>query len=257
MVISNESRVYELNEVSWWSLWAETTWLNDGAYVLLSKDFDEGFFNRAGFVKIPRDVDGSLGLIEATFGKRGRTPSIYVRQDRNQPRLLRALAGAGYSITDQMAVMDAETPSFKVNREIELEVGLGRLEDWAETYLRAFYGEMSQQKLVMRVLGGVSQSKDASLMLARLDDNPVGCLALFRSDGVCGVYCVGTHPDFRRKNVASTMLDLSRRLAASEGRKLFLQTILSDSLENFYTKLGFKRAYVKDIFVKTGGRVAE
>jgi GNAT superfamily N-acetyltransferase len=257
LVISNDPRAYELNEVSWWSRWAEVTWLNDDAYVLLSREFDESFFNRAGFVKAPPDVEGSLELIEKEFERRGRTPNIFVRQDRNHPRLLRALADAGYRIADQMAVMEVETPSFVVNHDVELEVGLGGgLEDWASTYLMAFYGETRQLKAVMRVLGSISEAKEVSLILARLNGTPVGCLALFRSDKVCGVYCVGTHPDFRKMNVASTMLDLARRLATNEGRRLILQTILSDSHETFYLKFGFTRSYLKDMFVKDVGRAA-
>jgi N-acetylglutamate synthase-like GNAT family acetyltransferase len=256
LVTSNEGRAYELNEVSWWSLWADATWLNDDAYVLLSREFDEEFFNRAGFVKVPTDAEQSLELIEKEFGRRGRAPSIFVRQDRNHPRLLRALAEKGYKIVDQMAVMEVEAPSFAVNPGVELELGPTSGEDWAATYLTAFYGEKSQLKTVMGVLEGVSKSKEASLVLARLNGEPAGCLALFRSDRVCGVYCVGTRPEFRKMNVASTMLDLSRRMAASEGRRLILQTILSDSLESFYVKLGFSRLYLKDVFVADVGRAA-
>lgn len=257
MVVSNGGRAYELNEVSWWSLWTDATWLNDDAYVLSSRDFDEDFFNRAGFVKVPVNAEELLVLIEAEFEKWGRVPSIYVRQDRNHPGLLRALAGAGYMIADQMAVMEIESPAFTVNHDVELELGLeGRLEEWADTYLMAFYGENSHLKTVVRILGDASREKSVSLMLARLDGKPVGCLALFRSEKVCGAYCVGTHPSFRRMNVASTMLDLSRRMAADEGRTLILQTILSDSLESFYFKLGFKRAYVKDMFLKDARRAA-
>jgi N-acetylglutamate synthase-like GNAT family acetyltransferase len=256
LVVSNDGKAYELNEVSWWSRWAEVTWLNDDAYVLLSREFDEEFFNRAGFVKVPLDAEASLEKIEREFERRGRPPSIFVRQDRNHPRLLRALAAKGYKIADQMAVMEVETPLFVVNHDVQLEVGPEAMEDWAATYLMAFYGEKSQLKTVMRILGRFSRTKEVSLMLARLNDKPAGCLAMFRSEKVCGVYCVGTHPGFRKMNVASTMLDLSRRLAASEGKGLVLQTILSDSLERFYLKLGFTRSYVKDVFVKDVGRFA-
>ena len=91
------------------------------------------------------------------------------------------------------------------------------MEDWAATYLMAFYGDKSHLKAVMRVLEGISEAKEVSLMLARLNDEPVGCLALFRSDKICGVYCVGTLPDFRKMNVASTMLDLSRQACDERG----------------------------------------
>jgi len=251
-----DGRAYEFNEVSWWSLWAETTWLDKEAYVLLSREFDEDFFNRAGFLSIPPDAGRCLEWIEKQFEGRGRAPSIFVRQDRNHPGLLRVLASARYRIADQMAVMGVETPSFVVNHDVKLEVGVqGAVRDWVETYLASFYGEKSLLNPVTRILGGASAARNTSLMLARVDGKPAGCLAMFRSGKVCGVYCVGTHPDYRKMNVASSMLDLSSRMAANEGRKLILQTILSDSLERFYLKLGFTQLYVKDIFVKDAGRV--
>ena len=68
------------------------------------------------------------------------------------------------------------------------------------------------------------------------------------------VYCVGTRRDWRGKQIASTMLDFSHRQAVEEGRTLILQTILSDSVEGLYLKLGFRRAYMKELFVKDARR---
>ena len=50
MADSNET-AYEFNEVSWWSNWADTNWPSRNAYLLFSKDFDEYFFNRGGFLR--------------------------------------------------------------------------------------------------------------------------------------------------------------------------------------------------------------
>jgi hypothetical protein len=44
------------------------------------------------------------------------------------------------------------------------------------------------------------------------------------------------------------MVRFMRELTAGEGRSLVLQTIVSDSLEGFYVKQGFKRAYAKSLF---------
>jgi hypothetical protein len=70
-----------------------------------------------------------------------------------------------------------------------------------------------------------------------------------------GVYCVGTLPDMRGVHVASTMLDFSNKLAVSEARKLILQTVLSDSVEPFYLKLGFRRVYLKELFARGSGHI--
>jgi hypothetical protein len=52
------------------------------------------------------------------------------------------------------------------------------------------------------------------------------------------------------------MLDFAYRLAANEERRLILQTILSDSVESLYTKLGFNRVYLKELFVKAKREVS-
>jgi N-acetylglutamate synthase-like GNAT family acetyltransferase len=249
-------RPYELNEFGWWSGWTQATWLSKDAYAMFSKDFDENFFNRAGFVRVSSGDEQSLDAIEGEFTKHRRIPHIFVQSNSNHPALLRALAERSYRISDQMSVMEIETPLFKVNPELTLEMGVdSKLEEWASVYLSAFYGETGHLKAVTRILQEVSRMKETSLVLASLKKKPVGCLALFRSKGVCGVYCVGTHPSVRGVGVASTMLDFSRKVAVGEGRRLILQTILSDAVEHFYWKLGFRRVYLKDLFVKDSRRV--
>ena len=59
----------ELNEVSWWSNWAEAVWLDKNAYLLFSKDYPEYFFNRGGFLKVTNRAVGVVDAMEAEFEK--------------------------------------------------------------------------------------------------------------------------------------------------------------------------------------------
>lgn len=246
---------FELNEIGWWSQWADIEWLDEDTYVFFSSEFDEYFFNRAGFVRVTKNAAQSIASIEKEFRKRERVAHVLVQ--RGYPRLSGLLSDKGYRITDKMIVMEMSSPSFNVNSEIELDVGSTvNLKDWAEIYLTSFYGEMELERPVLRILERISGTKETSLVLARIGRDPVGCLVLFRSEKLCGVYCVGTRPEFRRRNVASTMLEGAYRLSAREGRRPILQTMSSDSLESFYTKLGFKTAYLKDLFVEGQGSAA-
>jgi hypothetical protein len=247
---SNEE-VYERNEVSWWSNWAETRWFGNDGYAFFSKDFDEYFFNRAGFLKITSRTTNLIDEIEKEFDRRGLAPHMFIQSDLLKPKLIKTLADKGYRISDQMSVMELENPSFKVNSDLVLEMGIsGKLEQWVDVYLKAFYGEMKFKRAVLEVMQRASKNTETSLLLASLEDKPVGCLAMFRSPGTVGVYCVGTVPESRGTHVASSMLDFAARLAANEDRKLILQTILSDSVEPLYAKLGFKRAYLKELFTR-------
>jgi len=252
---SNET-AYEFNEVTWWSNWTETRWLSRNAYLLFSKDFDEYFFNRGGFLKITADSSKSVAPMEVEFEARKRKPHLLLQSDQLDPKLLVTLAKGGYRIADQMAVMEIDEPSFKVNPDLKIEHVTGsKLEAWARVYLDSFYGDSGQLKTVMEIVQKLAKVKEASLLLGTIEGQPAGVTALFRSGKVCGAYCVATHRDWRRKRVASSMLEFSHRLAVGEGRTLILQTILSESLEGLYLKLGFRRAYLKDLFVKDAGRV--
>lgn len=241
----------ELNEVTWWSNWTETVWLDDDAYLLFSMDYPEYFFNHGGFLKVTgRSVD-LVEVMETKFAKRDVAPSIFVQSDSLDSRLLQAFTKKGYRIADQMSVMELETPSFETNTKLVAEVATAdNLSQWANVYLRAFYGSTELIDVVLATLERVSRNKDATLVLAGLNEEPVGGLALFRSPGVVGVYCVGTIPEARGEHVASTLLAFANTLAVAEKRKLILQTILSDSVESLYVKLGFRRLYLKELFVR-------
>ncbi len=255
MADSNET-AYEFNEVSWWSNWADTRWLSRNAYLLFSKDFGEYFFNRGGFLKITPDSRKSIAPMESEFETRKRVPHLLLQSDQLDPKLLVTLAKSGYRIADQMAVMDIDEASFKLNPDLKIEYATGsRLEEWVRIYLDSFYGDSSQLKAVMAIVQKLTKVREASLLIGTIKDKPAGITALFRSGKVCGAYCVATHRDWRGKRAASTMLEFSHRLAVEEGRRLVLQTILSDSLEGLYLKLGFRRAYLKDLFVKDVGRM--
>ena len=243
---------YELNEVSWWSNWAEVVWLDRDAYLLLSEDFSEYFFNRGGFLRVTKRAEASIETMETEFAKRGLPPHIFVQSAALGSSLLQSLAKKGYRIADQMSVMELEDPSFTVNRELTVEMGMqNRLETWAKVYLESFYGDTELIRPVLNVLGRVSENKEASLVVASRDGKPAGGLALFRTPGKLGVYCVGTVPSMRGAHVASTLLDFASKLAKNEGRKLILQTILSDSVEALYAKVGFRRVYLKELFAST------
>lgn len=249
--------IFELNEVSWWSHWTEVVWFGREAYLLASKDFEEYFFNRAGFLKVTPHSGSLIEGMESEFQSRGLIPHVFVQNDVLHPALLQKFAKRGYRIADQMSVMEMDEPCFSVNKDLVMEMGnKERVGEWVDVYLRAFYGSTELAPKVTSIIRRVSVTTEAGLLLAYLDGKAVGALAIYRSPGLCGVYCVGTVPEARGKRVASTMLDFAYRLATREERRLILQTILSDSVESLYTKLGFNRVHLKELFVKAKKEVA-
>jgi N-acetylglutamate synthase-like GNAT family acetyltransferase len=257
---SRETRAYELNEVSWWAKWVdETVWVSKNCYAIFSDTFkDEYFYNRGGFLGVQETPEKGVAAIEKEFAKRKRqVPSMFVEDGRPWDRLQAFLTSRGYVIGERMLVMESQ-PEAKsepeANPEVEVTVvgssskGNGLLE-WTWTYLQAFYGNQRLNDKVNRIMRNVIKDKKASVILAKIGRTAVGCAALYRTGGgVAGAYCIGTAPRFRGRGVGATMLKHMLGLSQSEGRRLILQTIASDSVEGFYLKRGFEQIYAKALF---------
>ena len=75
-------------------------------------------------------------------------------------------------------------------------------------------------------------------------------MAMFRTRGIAGAYCVGTVPEFRKKGVATALLARARQIATEEGRSLILQTLNSDGVLQFYLRRGFEVIYSKKVLTR-------
>jgi ribosomal protein S18 acetylase RimI-like enzyme len=124
-----------------------------------------------------------------------------------------------------------------------------RVDDWSTAYLSAFYGEHSLLKVVSNCVKSALRWGKSKLLLAEFQGRIAGSLAIYTDGDYSGVYCVGTVPELRGNGVATEMLSKAYRFTQEQGTRLGLQTFASDSAEGFYSKLGFKRAYSKDVLV--------
>jgi N-acetylglutamate synthase-like GNAT family acetyltransferase len=251
---------YELNEVSWWAKWVDdTVWISKNCYAIFSEAFrGEYFYNRSGFLGVEKVPEKVVEAIEREFEKRKRHDSYaFVEDGRPWDRLRASLTSRGYDVADKMLVMEARPRAKKEdppNSEVKVGVVGARtrgkdVQDWTRTYLQAFYGDQKLSDEVLRIMRKVVRDGKASVIIARIGKDVVGCAALYRTKGnIAGAYCIGTAPQFRGRGVATTMVKYMRELAESEGRRLILQTIASDGVEGLYLKQGFKRAYVKSLF---------
>lgn len=244
----SEWRGHELNEVEWWAKWAELEWVGGGCYALFSKKFREPFFNRAGFLEIAQNLEDLVETMEERFAERRVKPRVLVQETPGWRPVGEFFARRGYRVVDSMSVMQAGRGALVQNPEVDVEVSTRSLAEWSRTYLRAFYGRTVLMPAVKSILGKAIVDKRVSLLIARIGRDAVGCGAVYRTEGLLGAYCIGTVPAWRRKNVGSTVLGAIRELARRERRKLILQTMLSDSVEDFYLRNGFNRLYIKSVY---------
>ena len=137
------------------------------------------------------------------------------------------------------------------NQEVVVEPARGSgLADWSKVYLLSFYGDLGLMAPVNEVVQALGHLRRETLLIGRLEGRPAGVVALFRTPGVLGVYCVGTLPEFRGRGVAETLLESARRIGVSEDRRMVIQTIRSDGYEAYYLRRGFKTLYLKALLSK-------
>lgn len=257
---SSDMREYELNEATWWGKWVdETVWVSKNCYAIFSEAFkEESFFNRGGFLGEERVPMDAVEALEREFTKRRRrTPCVLVEEGRSWDKMRSVLWSRGYVVKDRMLVMESE-PDKQGRGVVESEVEVRLLDprskwvevqEWTRTYLRAFYGDQRLKEKVDAIGRKVIRDEKTSLLVARLGRKTAGCAAIFRTaGGVAGAYCVGTAPEFRKRGVAAAMVGFMREVVEAEGRRLILQTLVSDSAEGFYLKQGFVTVYAKSLF---------
>jgi len=246
-----ENDDHEVNQLRWWSHWSELIWFSGQCYAILSRDFDEPLFNHSEFMDPKAYGNDLLREIESKFRSEGIPPSFFLRESEGYRTVEGGLSANGYRVIDQLSVMEITSPSFDGNAEIiPVIIGEAEVERWCETYLLSFYGEKGLLGNVVGIAERALKDHRVKLILAMHDGVPVGTLALYETENICGVYCVGTILSYRQKGVASRMIKFAYELSREKAKRLGLQTFLSDSLEGYYIDRGFKRMYLKDVFVK-------
>lgn len=238
----------ELNELDWWSRWANVQLYGADSYLMHSTSFPEFFFNRA--VLMGCDVElSTIDQIEKGFSGFALEPFFLVPE--SCAVLVGDLNSRGYLVLDRMSVLVLGSPNVLTEQKAVITwVEPGGEEGWARVYSQSFYGDDSQIRGVTNVVKSAVGSHESSFLEATVDGRLAGALALHRTKNVLGVYCVGTLPEFRGRGVAGTLLGQAARTGAAEGRSVVLQTFLSDGVEGFYLARGYARRYIKAVFGK-------
>lgn len=244
---SPSPRALELNEIRWWAQWVRVQWISSSGYLLTSREIREPFFNRAGSLTCA-GVGRTAAWAEKKLALIGIDPTVTVF-DSCAPASS-ALAAVGYKPVDRMAVLISRG-SIRADNPLRVSVNTRpSAEGWSRAYLEAFYGEQSLASLITPTVRRLLRTEAVTLMEARIGGRTAGVLALFRTRGLAGAYCVGTVPEHRRRGVAALLLARARAIADAEGRKLILQSLASDGTEGYYLERGFVRLYYKQMLTK-------
>jgi GNAT superfamily N-acetyltransferase len=241
---------FELNEARWWSNWALIAWLGSSGYLLTSKDFNEPFFNRACILNC-RDVDATVAWAEGRLIARKMSSTITIFA--SCAKAVKGLEASGYRPADTMTVLLSSDSAKPANRPAQVTINERPAADsWTQAYTRAFYGDQELAPHITPIVARLLNLSAVTLLEAKVGDDTVGVLAIFRTPGLAGVYCVGTIPEHRRKGVAGTLLSRAKAIAGAEGRHLFLQSLASDGTSRYYLQRGFGVLYSKTLLSKEG-----
>ncbi|MDA3646953.1 GNAT family N-acetyltransferase [Saccharopolyspora indica] len=181
---------------------------------------------------------GDVERVEEFYAARGSAVIIQVSPLDRHAQLDAALAGRGYRPVSPTEVMFADAEQVSVacaagEFDVRLEPRPG------PSWLAA----------VEAVGGAPEPSLDrvpqpARFAIAVRGGTPVGVGMFAESAGWCGVYGMATHPDWRRRGVATALLRAGARWSADSGSRLFLQVEADNpGARRLYAALGFRTAH--------------
>jgi len=220
----------EDNEWSFCSMWTEQ--IRSGCIHALFNGRLAGdyFFNRVDVSNCPDPILAANQIARIFWQK---DVDCYLHDNNDK------LAGKGLAELDTMHVLASSTDGTN-GKAKTLQIGHSLLPIWVDVFCRSF--AVPQWKTEVSRIMDVNFDK-LELMLSYSGDMPAGCAALYKKNGVTGLYCLGTLFQSRKRGFARDML---KRVMT---KNLFLQTLGSEKLLTFYEKSGFTVAYTKKIYV--------
>ena len=189
---------------------------------------------------------GTVAWAEEIFRSAGADSTLMVFDSCSA---VKGLLESGYRKTDTMSVLRSAAPLRVDEQELEVRVSKDP-GAWTTAYLRSFYGDEGLKRAVRPIVAALQDSRAVTLLEARAGGETAGVLAMFRTQGLLGVYCVGTVPEYRRMGAATALLARTTQVASAERRTVVLQTLESDGALRFYLRRGFEAMYSKLVLAR-------
>lgn len=178
---------------------------------LVATGVPNAFFNPVFLYRAPDDVDSFLRRVQAFYEARGGIPwtLIVPHWDLQEPILgTERLRDAGLVSAGIVPLVVRSTqrnenwPRFHPQVMVETVQDTGTLYEYRETLAEAFGIPGYVTDLLLPELPPPTMR----LYAAYLGGRVVGTAALFDTVGIGGIYNLGTHPAFRKRGIATTLL---------------------------------------------------
>jgi hypothetical protein len=224
----------ESNDTGFTGMWSNTVKLDCGILFLNQKLADDIFFDKLTGVTCASEdmIDRSMEC----FQKNHSVPCVY---SLNYPELNILLEKKGFTRHDVQHVLKRTSPVKKINA---IKITHDNIDLWTEIFCKA-YDCSDWSNPVTSILDNTLHSVDYIV-----DESGSSCMALYETDSILGLYCLGTVPSKRYHGTATSLIDFASCQAASKNLTLILETYEKDNLLGFYSKLGFEQVYSKIVY---------
>ncbi len=226
----------ELNDAGFTGLWSSTTQLDCGTLFLNPKLADDLFFNKLSGVTCldEKMVETSM----EKFQKNNSKPYVY---SLNYPEFEIMLEKKGFVYYDTQYVLKKSTLPQK--KPTVIKITRVDVDTWTGIFCDAFDCH-DWSKTVSSIL-----EKSLSSVDYFVDESHSSCVALYETESVLGLYCLGTVPGKRKQGTASLLIDFALHEVNSRHLEfLMLETYEKDNLLEFYSDLGFQKVYHKTVY---------
>lgn len=205
-------------------------------------------YNQAFRVKVSEsETDKLIADVVTYYESIGLKPCFGVSPATRPPNFADSLLGSGFKLVleEDAMVLEGESGNFKAVPDVNVVSSDGNLLDvWTDVNMKGFGIPVVLRDAFLDMFRRASQYKGTKSYLGYFQGKPAGVCGLVSFNNVGGIFSVGTVPEYRRKGVATALLQRAITDSLSIGNNLlYLITTKGSDAERLYTSLGFQVAY--------------
>lgn len=189
---------------------------------------------------LPLTPEPDPGVVVAWCAARGAVPLVQVAPLEGRTALDQGLAGAGWAELMRVDVLTAPSTAIGPPRE-PVAVLTTPAPRWLAAWGRA-EGRQDVEAHRREVFARIPAGRAGYALVG--GGSAVG-LAIATDDGACGLFCMATHPEARRRGLASAVVEGLAEWARGAGSSLlYLQVLTSNAAaRGLYERAGFTRSH--------------
>lgn len=237
------------------SLWTTFRRIDGCANLFLNNKLsDDYFFNRLNGLQSCGNIDRVLDKVSKICLKNKQNVSIHVPSTSDNYVLMGILLKKGFRFLDSMYTLKINKPLVtKSGRNNSWHPKIVTEEDlkiWIQVFCESFSIRNWEQEVSRIIKRSFNRLILIVAYIPGQPKNPVGCMSLFKYQNIIGLYCLGTLRPFRRKGLATNLVQFANLYGKQMNMEfLIVHSLASENTINLYKNLGFDIVQVKKIFV--------